>query len=1195
MAKSKEEEDEAAKTDGLEIISIGCLYKGPWDKKYWSCSRGKDRYPYPIGYQAVRAHGGSRCKIEVHEGSKGPLFMVTAADGHSCSGQTPNIAWDRFQKKGFPRMKIWHGKRFSCKIDGTEFFGFKDPLVQRLLRELVANVDGIAEPNLPSSSFCSGPSLKEQVHRCPKSSSYPDLLACLVEPRTTRKRSRRSENTVTRSSFEVHFKRLQTSVLENAKDPNPGGPGQESQQKRNSVSSCIYSASGGDKIICGSPGKLPKQINSNIVSECDTVQAADEKNLESPEDHKSTGLTQCASTAEEFLDRLEDGAAPGLSYFVVMEHNIEEPVFVNDSGVNVSEMPLCALDTYDSLQDNGDKSHDHLSTILGKTSPNSQGVVAAKHESDFGGLVAESHPGGEIDKDPLNCSSENSDFDSVGQDVAKSMMTVLLPQALPLLKEASRKKSEAKQGVSDPGHLLGAVEFKEKNAGSFVSASSTDLANYENARVEKEENMLVLAADSASIIIRNSKNGNAIVPDSFEDKPNDTNMSGANSIVCRDEMHALSREKIPGDCADSRNVFDHGSLDLPPEWANMSTDSFSFEEGLIAASDCISDAYNWGRTNHEADAKAGLGNNDYAMIESKTLSTGKFQCSPSEGTECRICRNDCSAERCTAAGGFLCQEINDEPGCSDVANVFTIGQSNDLPTEMPTTNVKNDTNEDPAGSKVQMSVSALVKKNILSFPSSQPSIDKKPSYSLPSLISATAMLDSMKDTAKKDLAVPQLKSSGNVQLNNEQESIYQLVGCYIHPLPIVAVWLSTHENEIYICVLSGLEEDKVKTLFLYKVPTEHAEAGCPSFLGHTPVTFPIPQKTYGGQIAPERSYLQFTPDGKGLVFLGCMEAPCCRERRISCSCSTCALVSFDENAIRIVQANMGYVTLLANLKAIDRVHSILVCEPNYLIATGGSGRLHLWAMNPAWSAEIEEFDIPTSDCVSPCIVELKKIPRHAYLVVGHNGLGEFSLWDVSKRIFLSKFSHPNPSICSFLPISLFRWRREDFILRDGNLEERVDVIMEATMKGFSGHDVNHTFLHLEEEDIALWLLVAAISEDEHDYQSDACRTDSAVRWRLALLAEKMVILGNTLDQRAASVGVLSGQGIIATNGGHVYPWELSTGKKLGTLHQFPGGSVSCIATNDSTPAVFAAAGDGGKLLVYRHSEFKAIDEEMMQP
>jgi hypothetical protein len=48
------------------------------------------------------------------------LFVQITSDGHSGSGQTPGIAWEKFQKKGCPRMKIWHGKRFSGKIDGVE-------------------------------------------------------------------------------------------------------------------------------------------------------------------------------------------------------------------------------------------------------------------------------------------------------------------------------------------------------------------------------------------------------------------------------------------------------------------------------------------------------------------------------------------------------------------------------------------------------------------------------------------------------------------------------------------------------------------------------------------------------------------------------------------------------------------------------------------------------------------------------------------------------------------------------------------------------------------------------------------------------------------------------------------------------------------------------------------------------------------
>ncbi|KAG9155576.1 hypothetical protein Leryth_009969 [Lithospermum erythrorhizon] len=79
--------------------------------------QGKDRYPYPIGYSAVRTQHDITYKMEILEGLKGPLFMISSTDGKSCSGQTPDMAWDRFQKKGSSQIKLWHGKRFSCKID----------------------------------------------------------------------------------------------------------------------------------------------------------------------------------------------------------------------------------------------------------------------------------------------------------------------------------------------------------------------------------------------------------------------------------------------------------------------------------------------------------------------------------------------------------------------------------------------------------------------------------------------------------------------------------------------------------------------------------------------------------------------------------------------------------------------------------------------------------------------------------------------------------------------------------------------------------------------------------------------------------------------------------------------------------------------------------------------------------------------
>ncbi|KAK7386641.1 hypothetical protein VNO78_26975 [Psophocarpus tetragonolobus] len=178
------------RTDGLEIISIGSLYKGAWDKKYWTTSRGKDRYPYPVGYQVVRAYNGTTYKMEICEGVNGPRFLISADDGSSSSGKTPDQAWEEFQKKGCLRIKIWHGKRLSSKMDGLELFGFKNQFIQRLLRELVTDVNGIAEQSLVSPNVSDRVTRTDQDDCCPNVGTYPDLLLCLGKPRVTGKRSR---------------------------------------------------------------------------------------------------------------------------------------------------------------------------------------------------------------------------------------------------------------------------------------------------------------------------------------------------------------------------------------------------------------------------------------------------------------------------------------------------------------------------------------------------------------------------------------------------------------------------------------------------------------------------------------------------------------------------------------------------------------------------------------------------------------------------------------------------------------------------------------------------------------------------------------------------------------------------------------------------------------------------------------------
>jgi hypothetical protein len=79
----------------------------------------------------------------------------------------------------------------------VQFFGFKNQLVQRLLRELVANVNGTAERSLFSSSSVNGASKTEHDSRRPDACTYPD----------TGKRSRKREILSTSSVGGARLKR----------------------------------------------------------------------------------------------------------------------------------------------------------------------------------------------------------------------------------------------------------------------------------------------------------------------------------------------------------------------------------------------------------------------------------------------------------------------------------------------------------------------------------------------------------------------------------------------------------------------------------------------------------------------------------------------------------------------------------------------------------------------------------------------------------------------------------------------------------------------------------------------------------------------------------------------------------------------------------------------------------------------------
>lgn len=90
--------------------------------------------------------------------------------------------------------------------------------------------------------------------------------------------------------------------------------------------------------------------------------------------------------------------------------------------------------------------------------------------------------------------------------------------------------------------------------------------------------------------------------------------------------------------------------------------------------------------------------------------------------------------------------------------------------------------------------------------------------------------------------------SHSTEFNKELVGNLEFVGCYSHQSPVLSALLSAKGTETYVCVLCGHLVDKDGSLFIYKIQIEGPSVGCPSFVGHTSVTWPM-QKDYFGKVS----------------------------------------------------------------------------------------------------------------------------------------------------------------------------------------------------------------------------------------------------------------------------------------------------------------------------------------------------------
>ncbi|KAF2298973.1 hypothetical protein GH714_029469 [Hevea brasiliensis] len=968
-----------------------------------------------------------------------------------------------------------------------QFFGFRNPFVQRLLRELVANVNGIAEHSLLSSSFCNGASSMDDNNQYQDALTCSDVLPHLARPQVIGKRNKKREIVNSKSLSIDGFKRLRTG------DPMFNGEPSNLTHRNHKQSSSSPCSDFSFHEKCGSctlPGALPVEVQLKcITGEANNHISAEDglhlkpvhytdhirgkalpahEDLASSENNKSTRVVMNSFAEERPLDRLQNTEVEGLNFPASSEFkDVDGPC--SGESQSVHNVDLCAPDTLDFVQDDTTNSApstlDKIACGIKEELMTADVVVCEE-------LVNKSHSEEETGTSNSNMSSEKGDFDSVGQDIAKSMMTVLLPQAIPLLKKTSSKK---KKTIIPSGNLPPTPKpHEEKNdMGFFVDAQSNGV---DQSIFQSSENTktVVLQKFDDDQFVDHVMNQLILPSNNVEaDQPScDENNGGEQFVDVDVESSWFLRVETSGNSDVSLDDKMQLNLSKRPEDSHVCLTASIL--GCTPASEKVLTEVNQDICKNVDEYSLGAEINSEKILKNSS--------------DCNKGASDASVE---ALGCSMMKDAVVEAGASEIGNL----SGSQLP-KKEADRVENTSDVNSPTSQKQGTGFCLNKTPI----------------------------------AKEVHGNSEPKIQRNMEVNNELEGIVKFLGSYSHPMPVLSLLLSRKGNEIYICAACGILVDEKRILFLYKLSIEEPRIGCPCFVGHTPVTWPSSTDIFGREIAFERSGMQLAPDGQHLVLLGSTRTPHCREGRLDCMCSTCTSDCFENSAVKIVEVKSGYVSVLLKLRTTDNLQCILVCEPDHLVAAGESRRLHLWTMNSSWSASTEEFTLSSNDYISPCIMEMKRIPKYASLVIGHNGFGEFTLWDISKRNFVSRFSAPSPSVHQFCPISLFSWQREVHGFSYSNVEAHINRPMDATKLWFSEHSKSHTFPPLE---------------------------------------------GRLLNASA-------GHGIMGTLDGLVYMWELLTGNKIGTLLELKGGSVSSIATDDSGSGVLAVVDDRGQLLVYQH-------------
>ncbi|KAL6600312.1 hypothetical protein ACP70R_045112 [Stipagrostis hirtigluma subsp. patula] len=1152
----------------IEIVSAGSLYRGgDWERKYWSCSRGKDRYPYPVGYHTVRHFCGISYTMEIQEGPRGPVFLVTSTEGDSATGQTPDIAWRNFQRKTGAKIKNWQRRRsFPQKIDGAELFGFKNASVQRLLRELIVDSTGAVELNLPCA-VTSDPASPSENKNPADVSDAEDLPICLNKTGETAKRSMKP------SQVEGAAKRVHYQDIFNSADNCDG-----------------YTNTSENELLGGSVGRARLQ------------------------DVPDSGC---------IVPLLEE--LPGTSKYTLVDNNFGEPPLASSQHVSLSS-GSSYLSSEKSDLESAEKEvvRSMLSILLPKAIPllnrtykrrkskkkmEGEFTVSGKTESahnpsndDCQGLTVPTTTGEGTNRN----SSETYIHGRPVSDVVKVGCTNDdCTNNEPMLKLDEMKDFVVADSFEDDAQVWGDNKSKLVDADQHESDDACSREPIENSkllhgkiegRTELFECQVALHNSTQTPdVVYDHEKGQYILSDSLldcleEEFGGKDSSYPANYSQCDNDIKQMQGEQQFKDPTNGINAGSSSFMDVSDykSIGNRLTDdaqaSARHGTAVLSNAECLA---NVSQAPVHCNAHNDTGDRNKHPVSS-TLITPPFSKVKSSLSAMRHGQHHIEVpavdqkENRLHVVDFTCRQINSPLPQNIVRCNSDDAEFVDKYVDFEPLDKRKHSNSGSQG------VNAITTWPICDGTKAgkgNPCDKVEECHAGCTNGNGNTMMSvkgehivllhqsdhALSSSCLRNSQVPNNTKTSARRSNNHLE----LVGCYLHQMPVLSVMLNTkNSRSLYIYVLCGFSENCQRFLYAYSITPKDQQDVPPCFVGYATLLLPSLEQSSTGNVPFGRYGLQFTPDGQFLVLLSSIRIPFCRMQRIDCSCSLCKLNQCEDNSLKIVSVNFGYVSLMTKLMPHGTVSCILICEPNYIIATEDSRNLHIWMMVNGWSGISEEYVIPSLGNMGPSILELRRMSKGSSLIIGHDGTGGFCLWDISKRTVLATFAAPGNIVFQILPVGLCSSKEDIIRAPVDDIEKR---LREITVSDMSRKNGRESFLMPPREDIAVWVLVSSASVAE--YQHDLRAKEHNARWRLALLAKKRIFMGNILDPRATAVDACDNYGFAGTYGGQLYTWELSSGRKLAVTQCFNRGRVSCVAV-DAESGVVAVADDGCQLLLY---------------